>query len=56
MSPGAAGTPELEQMLPHGLAAQNYVARRSGAEGFAALSLTRAPQIFDPGRTDPVGG
>jgi Gluconate 2-dehydrogenase subunit 3 len=36
----AAGTPELERMLAHGLAALDDVARRSGAEGFAALSST----------------
>jgi hypothetical protein len=34
----AAGTPELAQLLTHGLAALDDAARRSGASGFAALS------------------
>ena len=36
----AAGTPGLGQMLTQGLAALDDVARRSGAEGFGALSPT----------------
>ena len=36
----AAGTPELGQMLTQGLAALDDIARRTGAEGFGALSPT----------------
>ena len=51
----AAGTPELEQMLTHGLAALDDVARRSGAEGFAALSPTaRIVALRDIEQAEPV--
>ena len=51
----AAGTPELEQMLTHGLAALDDVARRSGAVGFAALSPTaRIDALRDIERAEPM--
>jgi hypothetical protein len=51
----AAGTPELEQVLTHGLAALDDVARRSGAEGFAALSPTaRIVALRDIEQAEPM--
>lgn len=50
-----AGTPELGQMLTHGLAALDDVARRSGAEGFAALSPTaRVAALRDMEQVEPM--
>lgn len=51
----AAGTPELAQLLAHGLAALDDVARRSGAEGFAALSPTaRVVALRDVEQAEPM--
>ena len=51
----AAGTPELDQMLQHGLAALDDLARRSGAQGFAALSPdARIVALRDLERAEPV--
>jgi len=51
----AAGTPELEQMLTHGLAALDDVARRVGAEGFASLSpAARIDALRDIERAEPM--
>jgi hypothetical protein len=51
----AAGTPGLEQMLTHGLAALDDVARRSGAEGFAALTPTaRIVALRDMEQAEPM--
>jgi Gluconate 2-dehydrogenase subunit 3 len=51
----AAGTPGLEQLLTHGLAALDDVARRSGAEGFAALSPTaRTAALRDIEQAEPM--
>jgi len=51
----AAGAPELEQLLAHGLAALDDVARRSGAGGFAALSPTaRTVALRDIERAEPM--
>ena len=51
----AAGTPELGQMLTHGLAALDAVACRSGAEGFGALSPTdRVAALRDMEQSEPM--
>jgi hypothetical protein len=51
----AAGTPELEQMLTHGLAALDDVARRVGAAGFASLSpAARIDALRDIERAEPM--
>jgi len=51
----AAGTPELGQMLSQGLAGLDDVARRSGAEGFAALSPTaRVVALRDMEQAEPM--
>jgi Gluconate 2-dehydrogenase subunit 3 len=51
----AAGTPDLLQMLSQGLAALDDVARRSGAEGFAALSPTdRIVALRDIEQAEPL--
>jgi hypothetical protein len=51
----AAGTPELEQMLTHGLAALDDVARRVGAEGFDSLSpAARIDALRDIERAEPM--
>ena len=51
----AAGTPELEQMLTHGLAALDDVAHRSGADGFAALAPSaRIVALRDLEQAEPM--
>ena len=51
----AAGTPELGQMLTQGLAALDDVARRSGAEGFGALSpAARVAALRDIEQAEPM--
>jgi hypothetical protein len=51
----AAGTPALEQLLAHGLAALDDMARRSGAAGFAALAPTaRTAALRDIERAEPM--
>ena len=51
----AAGTPELGQLLAHGLAALEDLARRSGAAGFAALSPNaRTAALRDIERAEPM--
>lgn len=51
----AAGAPELEQLLAQGLAALDDVARRSGVEGFAALSpAARTVALRDMERAAPM--
>ena len=51
----AAGTPGLGQMLTQGLAALDDVARRSGAEGFGALSpAARVAALRDIEQAEPM--